>query len=113
MITGSIAITSDAFNNLSDMGSSLITVIGARMAGRRPDREHPFGHGGWNTCPPSSCLPHPAGGFELLKESIGKLAQPQPVDFNPVLVGVLALSVLVKVFMFYYNRTLAGAFSPR
>lgn len=107
MITGSIAITSDAFNNLSDMGSSLITVIGARMAGRRPDREHPFGHGR---------LEYVSAlivaflillvGFELLKESIGKLAQPQPVDFNPVLVGVLALSVLVKVFMFYYNRTL-------
>ena len=109
MVTGSIAITSDAFNNLSDMGSSLITVIGARMAGRHPDREHPFGHGRLEYV--SALIVSfliLLVGFELLKESFGKLMDPQPVHFNPVLVGVLDLSMLVKLFMFSYNRRLGG-----
>lgn len=107
MITGSIAITSDAFNNLSDMGSSLIGVIGARLAGRRPDREHPFGHGRLEYV--SALIVSfliLLVGFELMKESIDKMLHPEPVDFNPVLLGILALSMLVKFFMYYYNHRL-------
>lgn len=109
LITGSMAITSDAFNNISDMGSSLITVIGMRMAGRRPDREHPFGHGR---------LEYVSAlivafiillvGVELMKESIAKLGSPQDVTLNPALLVVLGLSVLIKLWMFLYNRTLGA-----
>lgn len=107
LVTGSIAITSDAFNNISDMGSSLITVIGARMAGKRPDAEHPFGHGR---------VEYIAAlivafiiffvGIELLRESAGKLMAPETVNLNPVLLLILGLSILLKLWMFYYNRVL-------
>lgn len=47
-LSGSVAITADAFNNLSDAGSSVVTLLGFRLAGKKPDPQHPFGHGGWN-----------------------------------------------------------------
>lgn len=109
MISGSIAITSDAFNNISDMGSSLITIIGMRLAGRRPDREHPFGHGRLEYV--SALIVSfiiLLVGFELLKESLAKLWDPEPVSLSPALVVILLLSVLVKLWMFLYNRKLGA-----
>lgn len=109
LITGSIAITSDAFNNVSDMGSSVISVIGMRMASRRADREHPFGHGRleYISALAISALIFVVG-FELLRESVSQLFTPEPVHLNPALLFVLALSVAVKLFMFYYNRKLGA-----
>lgn len=105
MITGSIAITSDAFNNISDMGSSLVAVIGARLSGRKPDREHPFGHGRIEYI--SSLIISfiiMMVGLELFKSSLEKVFSPEKVDMNPIMLGILALSMLVKVWMFLYNR---------
>ena len=106
-LSGSIAITADAFNNLSDAGSSVITLIGFRLSGQKPDPEHPFGHGR---------MEYISGlfvsviilimGFELIKSSFEKLLHPEPIDCSPVIIGILAASILVKVYMFYYNHAL-------
>ena len=107
VVTGSIAITADAFNNLSDAGSSVVTLLGFRLAGKKPDPEHPFGHGR---------AEYLAGllvslmillvGLELGKTSIGKILHPEAVDFSPVSVAILAASILVKLWMGHFNRTL-------
>ena len=85
MISGSIAIMADAFNNLSDAGSSLVTLIGFQLAGQKPDADHPFGHGR---------IEYLSGlvvsllillmGFELAKSSVSKILAPEPVSFSPV-----------------------------
>lgn len=103
-LSGSIAITADAFNNLSDAGSSIITLIGFRISGQRPDSEHPFGHGRMEYI--SGFLVSVAiliMGFELVKSSINKLIHPEPVESSPVIIAILVVSILVKVYMFYYN----------
>ncbi len=106
---GSIAVLSDAFNNISDMGSSLIGVIGAKMAGRGPDRSHPFGHGRIEYISALAvAMIILLVGFELLKESVDKFFHPEPVALNAVLLTLLALSILVKLWMFLYNRRLGA-----
>lgn len=107
MISGSIAITADAFNNLSDAGSSIITLIGFRLSGQAPDPEHPFGHGRMEYI--SGLLVSVAilvMGFELLGSSFGKLKNPEPIESSILVIGILAASILVKVYMFFYNRSL-------
>ena len=104
-LTHSIAITSDAFNNLSDMGSSLISAVTAKLSGQRPDAEHPFGHGR---------LEYIASlavsflimlvGFELFRSSAAKIFAPEPVIFSWPALLILLISTLVKVWMFSYNR---------
>lgn len=107
-LSGSIAITSDAFNNLSDAGSSLITLLGFRMAAQKPDLHHPFGHGR---------IEYLSGlmvsvlillmGFELLKSAIGKILRPEAVAFSLLTFAILGASVLVKLYMVFYNRKYA------
>lgn len=106
-IMSSIAIISDAFNNLSDMGSSVIGIIGAKMSNMRPDKEHPFGHGRIEYI--SSLIVSfiiMLVGFELLKSSFDKVLHPALIEFNLVLIIILTVSMLVKVWMFSYNRYL-------
>ena len=108
-LSGSIAVTADAFNNLSDAGSSLITLLGFQQASKKPDREHPFGHGR---------VEYLAGlavaamillmGVELLQTSARKIVSPEPSAFNLLSAGILAASVLVKLYMAAYNRKVAG-----
>ena len=105
MLSGSIAIVADAFNNLSDAGSSVVTLLGFKLAAQAPDQDHPFGHGR---------LEYISGlvvsmvillmGVELAKTSVEKIFHPGPVEFRPVIVGILAASILVKVYMAHYNR---------
>ncbi|MEA4913987.1 MAG: cation diffusion facilitator family transporter [Christensenella sp.] len=104
-LTGSIGITADAFNNLSDAGSSAITLVGFRLSDTKADKEHPFGHGRFE---------YIAGlivsmaillmGFELAKTSVDKIIHPEPVTFSFLAVGVLIASILTKLYMFFYNR---------
>lgn len=106
LISNSIAITADAFNNLSDAGSSLITLIGFKMAGQKPDTEHPFGHGR---------IEYLAGllvsllillmGVELVKSSVAKIMHPEATDCTPVVAAILIASILVKLYMYLYNRS--------
>lgn len=104
-VSGSIAITADAFNNLSDAGSSLVTLLGFRLAGRKPDPEHPFGHGR---------MEYISGlvvsglillmGVELGKSSMGKILHPEAVASSPLVLVILVVSIGVKLYMFSYNR---------
>lgn len=107
-ISGSIAITADAFNNLSDAGSSIITLIGFRLSGQEPDPEHPFGHGRMEYI--SGLLVSIAilvMGFELIWSSIGKLRSPEPIESSTLVFGILIASILVKLYMFFYNHSLS------
>ena len=107
-ISGSIAITADAFNNLSDAGSSTITLIGFRLSGQEPDPEHPFGHGRMEYI--SGLLVSVAilvMGFELIGSSIGKLRSPEPIESSALVFGILIASILVKLYMFFYNHSLS------
>lgn len=107
MLSGSIAITADAFNNLSDAGSSIITLIGFRLSGQAPDPEHPFGHGRMEYI--SGLLVSVAillMGFELIGSSFGKLRDPQPIESSPLVLGILVISILTKLYMFFYNHSL-------
>ena len=107
LLTGSIAIMADAFNNLSDAGSSIITLVGFKMAGRPADPEHPFGHGR---------IEYVAGfvvsmivilmGAELLKSSVEKIFAPETVAFSWISLGILVASILVKGWMCLFNRKL-------
>ena len=107
-ISGSLAIPADAFNNLSDAGSSIITLIGFRLSGQEPDPEHPFGHGRMEYI--SGLLVSVAilvMGFELIGSSIGKLRSPEPIESSALVFGILIASILVKLYMFFYNHSLS------
>lgn len=109
MFAGSVAITSDAFNNLSDAGSSLVAAISARLAGQKPDAEHPWGHGR---------LEYIASlivsflilfvGVELLRSSFSGLFSAAAPTFSPIALILLGASVLVKLWMWSYNRYIAS-----
>ncbi len=104
-ISGSMAILADAFNNLSDCGSSAVSIVGAKMSNRLPDKEHPFGHGRIEYV--SSLIVSfliILVGFELLKSSGQKIMRPSPVSLNPVQAALLLFAIAVKGWMFLYNR---------
>lgn len=103
----SVAVTADAFNNLADAGSSVITMIGFRLAGQKPDKEHPFGHGRFEYI--AGLLVSAAiilMGVELLKTSIEKIIAPQAVEFSVLTAVILVFSVAVKIYMAVYNGSL-------
>lgn len=109
ILTGAISITADAFNNLSDAGSSIISLIGFQMAGKPADSDHPFGHGR---------IEYISGlfvsiaillmGFELLRTSIGKILHPEDMSINLVSLVILILSILIKFWMAHFNKTLGN-----
>ncbi len=114
IIMNSIAITSDAFNNLSDTGSSMITILGAKLSNRVPDEEHPFGHGRFEYI--SSLIIAfiiILVGFELLKSSFDKIINPEKVEFSWILIVILSVSILVKVWMYFYNRYIGKAIGSK
>lgn len=107
-ISGSIAITSDAFNNLSDMGTSLVSIFSAKLGNKHADRDHPYGHGKIEyVASLIVSLVILLVGFELLKSSVTGIFKPEPVKMTIPLIIILTLSILVKVWMFFYNRYLA------
>ena len=105
IISGSIAITADAFNNLSDAGSSAITLAGIQLANKKPAPSHPFGHGRIEYLSALAVsVIIVVVGFELLTSSIDKIRNPEAVEASIVSVAILVISVLVKGYMFFYNR---------
>ncbi|MBQ9963954.1 MAG: cation transporter [Clostridia bacterium] len=104
-LSGSVAIVADAFNNLSDAGSSVVTLVGFRLAGSPPDAEHPFGHGRVEYL---SALTVAAlimlAGFELAGSALDKILHPAPSAFSWVTVAILAASILVKLWMALFNH---------
>lgn len=104
-LLNSIAVISDAFNNLSDLGSSLVSIIGAKLSNRKPDKEHPFGHGRMEYLASLVvAMMILFVGASLFKTSCQKIWNPEKLEFNPILIGFLVVSVFVKVWMFFYNR---------
>lgn len=108
LLSGSIAIMADAFNNLSDAGSSLITLIGFKMSSKKPDLDHPFGHGR---------IEYISGlmvafaiilmAFELIKSSIKKILHPSNIDTSILIICILIFSIIIKLYMYYYNHSIA------
>jgi len=104
MLTGAISVTADAFNNLSDAGSSLISLFGFRLASKKADEDHPFGHGRFEYISGFIIsLLIVLVGFELGKSSVEKIFDPTAVEFSTVSVIILAVSILIKLYMAYYN----------
>ncbi|HIX29545.1 MAG TPA: cation diffusion facilitator family transporter, partial [Candidatus Blautia stercoravium] len=109
IMTGAISIMADAFNNLSDAGSSIVTLIGFKLAGKPADKEHPFGHGR---------IEYLAGifisaaillvGWQLGTTSIQKIIHPEELNYSAVSVLILVGSVLMKFWMASYNRYLGN-----
>ena len=107
VISGSIAITADAFNNLSDAGSSFITLVGFKFSGMKADAGHPFGHGR---------IEYISGfvvsmiiilmGAELFKSSVEKILHPEPVAAGTLSMAILVASIAVKLYMCLYNRSI-------
>lgn len=111
-LSGAISVTADAFNNLSDSGSSVITLFGFRLAGRKPDSSHPFGHGR---------VEYLSGlavsvlivvmGVELLKTSVDKILHPEAPEISLLVFVILAISIAVKLYMWSYNRKYGRKYS--
>lgn len=107
LISGSVSITADAVNNLSDASGSVVTLVGFKLAEKPADRDHPYGH---------ARMEYLSGltvavlilliGVELAKSSFHKILHPSPIDFSPALVVVLILSILVKIWLALFNRHL-------
>lgn len=106
-ILHSVSVTADAFNNLSDAGSSIISFVGVKMAEKPADRDHPFGHGRieYIAALVVSFLVLEVG-FTFLKDSVGKIRTPETLNFQTVSVIILILSIAVKLWLGLFNRKL-------
>ena len=108
ILSGSIAIIADAFNNLSDAGSSIITLFGFKIAASKPDSDHPYGHGR---------MEYIAGllvsililfmAYELVKSSVAKVLHPEELNTTIVTIVILLVSIFTKLYMFLYQRTVS------
>ncbi len=111
-LSGSISIAADAVNNLSDAGSSVVTMVGFRLAGQKPDNSHPFGHGR---------IEYISGlvvsmiimlmGFELGKSSISRISSGVVTEFSIITFVILAFSLPIKLYMYFYNKSVAKKIS--
>ncbi|MBQ8148777.1 MAG: cation transporter [Lachnospiraceae bacterium] len=112
MISGSVSISADAMNNLSDASSNIISLLGFKMGSKPADQDHPYGHARYE---------YLAGllvavlimviGVELLRTSIQKIQNPEPVEFSWIMVGILIGSILVKLWMAVFNRSIGKTIS--
>lgn len=103
----SIAILADGFNNLSDAGSSIVTLVGFKLSSKPADEDHPFGH---------ARIEYISGliisfiifilGFELIKSSINKILHPDPIAITSPMIFVLVFSILLKLWLSYFNHKL-------
>ena len=108
IISGAISITADALNNLSDAGSQVVSLISFRISSKPADRDHPFGH---------ARIEYVASmivsflvltvGFELFSESVGKIFTPLPVDYSVLVLVILGISILGKLWLYFFGRTAA------
>lgn len=104
IVSHSIAITADAVNNLSDAASSIVTLVGFKLAGQKPDSKHPFGHGRIEYI--SGLIVAAAiliMAFELIRDSVTKIIHPQETQFSTLAIVILAVSIGVKCYMAFYN----------
>lgn len=107
-ISSSVSITADAFNNLSDAGSSIVSLIGFRLSGLKPDPEHPYGHGRFEYISGLIvAMVIMLMGIELMTSSVSRILHPESTEFSWLTLGILIASVLVKAYMFLYNSLTA------
>lgn len=110
-LSGSVAITADAFNNLSDAGSSIVTLLGFELSGQKADWKHPFGY---------ARIEYLSGlaiavfivimAIKLLQSSIQKILHPRPVTFDILIFMILCFSIAIKLYMYFYNKRLGNKF---
>ena len=107
LVLHSVSVTADAFNNLSDAGSSIISFVGVKMAEKPADADHPFGHGRMEYIAALvvSFLVIEVG-FTFLKDSVGRIRTPEAMSFSAVSVFILLLSIAVKLWLGLFNRKL-------
>lgn len=108
LISRSVAIIADAFNNLFDVLASVVTLVGFKMSSKKPDEDHPFGHGR---------MEYIAGlfvsfliiavGFELFRSSIDAIREPKKLESSVITIATLSVAILVKFYMYFYNRKTA------
>lgn len=107
IVTGSVAISADAVNNLSDASSSIITLLGFRMSAKPADAEHPYGHGRTEYLSGLAVsVMILLIGLELVKSSVEKIVHPAPIEAGVLPVVILSVSILVKLWMAAFNRKL-------
>ena len=105
-ISGSLSVTADAFNNLSDSGSSVISILGFKLAAKKPDPGHPFGHGRMEYLSGLAvAVLITVMGAELGISSVKKIFAPEPPEISAAVFASLAASIVVKLYMFAYNRS--------
>jgi len=114
LISGSISIISDAFNILADMASSVVTLLGFKLASKPADKEHPFGHGR---------MEYMSGfivsaliifvGLQLVKSSVEGIFNPSPIKFSVISVVIIVVSILAKVWMYFFNRFIGKTISSK
>lgn len=107
MVLKSVSVTADAFNNLSDSGSAIVTLIGFKLSSKPADVNHPFGHGRFE---------YISGfivafiimlvGIEFLKTSVDKIINPQDLNFNIISIIILLISIIVKLWLSIFNKDL-------
>ena len=112
IVSKSVAVTADAFNNLSDSASSVIELLGFKLASKEPDKNHPFGHGRFE---------YISGlfisflillmGFELIKSSVKAIFRPEELSSGLFPLAVMIFSILIKCYMYFYNHSLAKKIS--
>lgn len=112
LATGAVSVMADAFNNLSDAASSVVTLVGFRLAGQKADEDHPYGHGR---------MEYLAGlavsvaillvGVELAKGAIEKILHPEVVRFSWLSVAILCASIALKLWMYLFNKDLSRRIS--
>lgn len=109
LVIHSISVMADAFNNLSDASSGIISFIGVKLANKPADKEHPFGHGRFEYLSAFvvAFLVLQVG-FSCFKNSVSKIIEPKPTEFNIIMVGILSISVLLKLWLGVFNRKLGN-----
>ena len=107
MLLRSVSVMADGFNNLSDAGSSVISFVGVKMASKPADEEHPFGHGRMEYIAALvvAFLVIDVG-FSFLKDSIGRIRNPLEMQFQPVALGILIISIGIKLWLGLFNKKL-------
>lgn len=112
VLSGSIAIVADAFNNLSDAASNIVSLLGFRLASKPADLEHPYGHGRYEYLSGLIvAILVAAVGLDLAQSSIQKIIHPEAIEFTPIVSIVLLLSILMKLWMMVFSRFIARRIS--
>src|SRR5690606_8249663 len=108
----SIAVTADAFNNLSDSASSIITIVGFKLSNAPPDKEHPYGHGRIEYLTALMiALMVMVVGFQFIKSSVDRIINPKAIEFQVIPFILLVVSISLKIWLSFINRKLGEKIS--